>query len=189
MKKLFLRILCLFPLIIFSNCSSGKYVVSPYGDIANFKLKDGKEYTGEIVFISDTAIFFATKPVNQRELSTLYYFLNQEIKSVEVQGYDGSGWLTSVLFFQVLPAALFVGAAASAEVDNPVAVGFVSLIPALLTSLFLGSSQGEVPQWNDELPLKEITSLKMYSRYPLELNQEEMILLLKRYNQKTIKKI
>ena len=189
MKKLFITIICFVVLLLFCNCSSGKYIVSANGDIGDVKLKSGKEYTGEIVFISDTAIFFATTPANQREVPTLYYSLNEEIKSVTVQGYDGSGWVSPVLLFQVLPAGLMAGAAASAETDNPVLIGLIFTIPAIITSILFASTEGEAPQWNDELPIQEIETLKLYSRYPEEPNQMEIIKLLKRYNQKAIKKL
>ncbi len=188
MKKLFLTFLSFILLLLLSNCSPGKYTVSANGDEADVELKNGKEFSGEIVSISDTCVFFASLPAAQRELSVLFYSLKQDIKSIKVQGYNGSGWEPWVLLFQVLPAGLLAGAAASVKGPDAVSVGLISAIPALVTSILLGTSEGDTPQWNDGQPLEELESLKIYSRYPTALSEDELNRLLKRYNQKAIRK-
>jgi hypothetical protein len=187
MKKLILSLLCFIQLLLFSKCSSGKYTVSANGDEADVKLKNGKSFSAEIVSITDTAVFFASIPGNVGELPVLFYSLNPDIKSIEVQGYDGSGWLTSVLLFQVVPAGLLAGAAAS-EGNDAVSIGLTSVIPAIITTILLASSNGRIPQWNDGQSLEELDSLNIYSRYPAPLSEDKLNRLLKRYNQKTIKK-
>lgn len=189
MKELFLITTCFVLPLVFSSCSSGKYTVSANGDKAEVKLMNGREFESEIVFISDTAIIFATIPDNERDLPKLFYSHKKEIKSITVQGYDGSGWGSAVLLYQVLPAGLLAGAAASySEGSGSVAVGLIFAIPAAITALLFSATDGVAPEWNDEMPLSEIETLKIYSRFPEELSQMELNKLLKSYNQTAIKK-
>ena len=189
MKKIFLMIWCFTSLLILGSCSSGKYVVSANGDKAEIKLMDGRVFVSEIVNIQDTAIIFATIPVNPLDFPHLFFEPIEEIKSITIQGYDGSGWGASVLLFQVLPAALIAGAAASySEGSGALAVGLVCAIPAAITALLFSGSAGETPQWNDEMSVSEIENLKIYSRYPEGMSQEKLSKLLKKYNQTELKK-
>ncbi len=189
MKKIFLMIWCFTSLLILGSCSSGKYVVSANGDKAEIKLMDGRVFVSEIVNIQDTAIIFATIPVNPLDFPHLFFEPIEEIKSITIQGYDGSGWGASVLLFQVLPAALMAGAAASySEGSGALIVGLVFAIPAAITALLFSGSAGETPQWNDEMSVSEIENLKIYSRYPEGMSQEELSELLKQYNQTELKK-
>ena len=158
------------------------------GDKADVKFKSGKEFTGELVSISDSAVYLATIPGDYRNSPVLFYLPNNEIKSIEVQGYDGGSWLPWVMLFQVLPAGLLTGAAGSVDGTNVAAVGIISVIPAIITSICFGTTKEHTPKWNDNLPIEEIKLLKIYSRYPEALNETELNKLLRRYNQKSIKK-
>lgn len=187
MKKLMVMLCGLLTIILFNNCSSGKYVVSENGDIAEVGLKDGREFVSEILIIQDTAIIFATTSSNPYGFPTLFFQPINEIKSINIQGYDGSGWGGSVLLFQVLPAVILTVTAASVSSEN-VAVGLIFAIPAAVSALLFATSEGETPQWNDELPVSELGILKKYSRYPKGVSVEELTKLLKRYNQTALKK-
>jgi len=190
MKKVFALIFNIVLLIVLSSCSSGKYVVSEKGDIAEVTRKDDYKFVSEIICIQDTAIIFATIPVNPLDFPQLFLEPIEEMRSITIQGYDGSGWGGSVLIFQVLPAALMFGAAASySEGSGAIAVGLVFAIPAAITALLFATSEGETPQWTDKLPISEIDNLKKYSRYPEGMNQEVLSNLLKKYNQKGITRI
>lgn len=191
MKKIILILCCFSQLLIFIGCSSGKYVVSANGDKTEVTLKDGYKFVSEIVCIQDTAIIFATMPVNPLDFPNLFFEPIQEIKSITIQGYDGSGWGSSVLLFQVIPAALMFGAAASYSEggSGALAVGLVCAIPAAITAILFATSEGETPQWTKELPISEIDNLKKYSRYPEGMNQEVLSNLLKKYNQTGITRI
>ena len=191
MKKVFALIFNLILLIVLSSCSSGKYVVSEKGDIAEVTRKDDYKFVSEIICIQDTAIIFATIPVNPLDFPLLFFEPIEEMRSITIQGYDGSGWGGAVLIFQVLPAALMFGAAASYsdEGSGALTVGLVCATPAAITALLFATSEGETPQWTDKLPISEIDNLKKYSRYPEGLNQEVLSNLLKKYNQKGITRI
>jgi len=186
MKKLLLTSLSFILLSLLSDCSSGGYTVSVNGDKADVQLKSGKNFSAEIVSISDSAVFFASTPASLIELPVLFYSLNRDIKSIEVEGYNSNGWITPVLLFQVLPVGLLTAAATSVHNTNAGIVGLVFMIPAVITSILFISSNGHTPQWNDKQPLEEIESLKIYSRYPRALSEDEINRLLKRYNQEII---
>jgi len=189
MKKIILILGSIFLILIISSCSSGKYVVSANGDKAEVKLMNETEFVCEIVSIEDTAIIFATTPTNPLDFPNLFFEPIKEIRSITIQGYDGDGWGGSVLIFQVLPAALMFGAAASySEGSGAMVVGLICAIPAALTALLFAGSDVEPPQWNNELSVSELENLKKYSRYPEGLNQSELTKLLKEYNQTVIKK-
>lgn len=187
MKKVFALVFNLVLLIVLSSCSSGKYVVSVRGDIAEITCKDDYKFVSEIISIHDTAIIFSTLSENYRETQQLFYEPIENIKSITIRGYDGSGWLTSVLLFQVVPAALFTAAAVSLDSENSV-VGISFIIPAITAMLF-ATSEGDTPQWNNELPVSELENLKKFSRYPEGMNQELLSNLLKKYNQTGIIRI
>lgn len=187
MKKIFVLIFGFILLIVLSSCSSGKYVVSANGDKAEITRKDGYKFVSEIICIHDTAIIFSTLSENYREIQQLFYEPIENIKSITIRGYDGDGWIASVLLFQTVPAALLTAAAISVDSDNSV-VGLSFIIPAITAMLF-ATSEGEAPQWNDELPISEIDNLKKYSRYPEGMNQEVLSNLLKKYNQTGITRI
>ncbi len=190
MKTLSITFLSLFIFIYLAGCSSGYYTVSDNGDKAKVELKDGKIFEGELVTILDTAIIFETVSINPSETTNLFYTLNKDIKSIEVLGYDGSGWAAPVLLLQVLPAGLMAGAVASTEVSdvNPLVVGFIFAIPAIITSILFSASKGETPQWNESLSLEAIESLNIYARYPQDSESAEIDNLIKKLNQKEIKK-
>jgi hypothetical protein len=189
MKKVVILIISFALIVVLCNCSSGKYVVSTNGDKAEVKLNNGKEFVSELVSIQDTAIIFATIPVNPLDFPNLFFEPIEEIQSITIQGYDGSGWGGSVLLFQVLPAALIAGAAVSySEGSGALAVGLVCAIPAAITALLFSGSAGETPQWNNKMSVSEIENLKKYSRYPEGMSQEELSKLLIRYNLTALEK-
>lgn len=139
--------------------------------------------------IQGTTIIFATTPVNPLDFPNLFFEPIEEIKSITIQGYDGSGWGAPVLLFQVLPAVLIAGAAASySEGSGALAVGLVFTIPAAITALLFSGSDGDTPRWNDEMSVSKIENLKKYSRYPEGMSQEELTKLLMKYNLKALKK-
>lgn len=191
MKKVFALIFNLVLLIVLSSCSSGKYVVSEKGDIAEVTRKDDYRFVSELICIQDTAIIFAIIPVNPLDHPQLVFEPIDEMKSITIQGYDGSGWGGPVLLFQVLPAALMFGAAASYSEggSGAMALGLVCAIPAAITAMLFATSEGETPQWTDKLPISEIDNLKKYSRYPEGMNQVVLSNLLKKYNQTGITRI
>lgn len=191
MKKLSLTLSCLSLLLILNSCGSGKYTVSPNGDTVDIKLKSGTTFTGEMIFISDTAIVFASIPGASNEKPILFYSLNNEIKSISVQGFEGSGWVAPVLLFQALPAILLAATAASyaEKGEGVIMVGLIMAVPAIITSILFASTEGDIPQWNDDSNTGDIQSLKIYSRYPEGLNKEDLAALLEKYKQKTLKKL
>ncbi len=186
MKKLFLIFSCFMVSFVLFNCSSPNYLVSEKGDKAEVELKDGKDFSGEIVSISDTSIIFATANENSNTNPILFYSLIKDIKHIAIQGYSGSGWIAPVLIFQVLPAVL-LAIASSIEGSNGVGVGVIFAIPAAITSLIFATTEGVTPQWDDSMPLDDIQNLKIYSRYRLGLSRTRMEFLLKMYKQKQIK--
>jgi hypothetical protein len=188
MKIVVIILSCFILFFYLTSCSSGPYIVSANGDIADVELKSGQKFTSEIVSISDSVIYFASVPDNYLEPPILFYSLVNDIKSIEIQGYDGGSWFPSVLFWQVLPAGLLAGAAASVGNTSAVVVGSIFAIPALFTSVCFGATETQAPRWYSELPREEINSLKSYSRYPETIDKPLLNKLLLKYNQKSIKK-
>ncbi len=187
MKNLLLLLSCFILSILLFNCSSPKYTVSAIGDKAKVELKDGSEFSGEIVLICDTSIIFSVASEDPETAPVLIYTLNKDIKHISVQGYSGSEWIAPVLIFQVLPAVLLAIAAGS-EGMNGVGIGVIFALPAAITTLIFASTEGKTPQWDDSMPQNGIKNLRIFSRYPLYLSRNQMELLLKMYNQKQIRR-
>lgn len=190
MKRLSLTISCLSLLLMLNSCGSGKYTVSPNGDTVDIKLKSGTTFTGEMIFISDTSVVFASIPGDSNEKPVLFYSLNNEIKSISVQGFDGSGWAAPVILLQALPAILLTVTAASVSESGDVMImGLIMAIPAVITSILFASTEGDIPQWNDNSNTEDIQSMKIYSRFPEGLNKKDLPVLLDEYKQKNLKKL
>ncbi len=190
MKKLSLALSFLSILLMLNICGSGKYTVSSNGDTVDIKLKSGTTFTGEMIYISDTAVVFSSIPSDSNEKPILFYSLNNEIKSISVQGFNGSGWATPVLLFQALPAILLTATAASyVDGDEILILGLIVAIPAVITAILFGATEGDTPQWDDNSSTDDIQSLKIYSRYPEGLNKKDRAALLDTYKQKNLKKL
>ena len=190
MKKLIRNLFCFFLSLLIYDCGSGEYVVSPKGDKVDIILKKGNQLNVELLLISDTSVVYASTSANPHDQTNLFYSLHSDIKSISVKGYDGSGWVTSVMLFQVLPSILFAIAAATySQSSEGLVAGTIFLFPAIITTVLFASSEGETPEWNDQSPVEDLNKLKIYSRYPVGLNEEQLKLLLSRYSQKQIKKL
>ena len=169
MKTIIIILVCSVSILSFFGCATDHYTVSANGDKADVKFKSGKEITGELVSISDSAVYLATIPGDYLNSPALFYMPNSEIKSIEIQGYNGGIWLPWVILWQVLPVGLLTGAAASVDNQNAGVVGLIFAIPAIVTSICFATTEESTPQWNDNLPIDEIKTLKIYSRYSVPL--------------------
>jgi hypothetical protein len=179
-------------IIIFSiRCSSPNYLVSEYGDRAIIVFNNGHELNCEIICFLDTSIVVSPfldkfQGIAQQPYS-LFYVNYSELASLSIEGFDGRGWGTGVLLFQVVPVGLLAIAAISAEADALSAIVIFGF-PAAITSLFLSGSDGETPRWNNKDILSKIVDLSIYSRYPNGMSGEEMNQLIEGSIQKEIKK-
>lgn len=192
MKKLLIFVLVMCTFFIY-GCSLGKYVVSESGDEAEILLKNKNKIEGEIIFITDSTIVFAppeveiTAGVKAALRRPFFYVYKDEIEEIKINGFDGSGWGTSVVLFQVVPVGLLTIAALSFGMDD-IGPIFITLIPAGLTSLFFTFSHGETPGWDISKDITEMSLLKIFTRYPMGLSQEDLNKLLAKNGQKEIKK-
>ena len=121
------------------------------------------------------------------------YFISLilHFKSISVKGYDGSGWAGSVILFQAIPNVLFAAAAISQihKTSGALIISLIFTIPTIVTAVLFGVSQGDTPKWSDQSTLEDLYSLKIYSRYPEGLNEQDLNRLINSYGQKTIKKL
>lgn len=170
-----------FMLLLIAGCSSGNYVVSEKGDIAEIIRIDGYSFNCELVAIQDTAIIFSLEHQNKNILPKLYYEPLANIKSVKIKGYADGGWIGPLILFQVIPAALLTGAALSVDSENGSAVA-VFIIPIISALLFSGSDE-DMPQWDNEQSMESIIDLNKYCRYPLGINATLLSQLLKQNGQ------
>jgi hypothetical protein len=191
MKKLSLTLSCFALLLILNSCGSGSYTVSPKGDTVDIELKSGTKFTGEMIFISDTAVVFASIANDPRQTSRLFYSLNSDINSISIQGYDGSGWATPVIIFQGVPTILFAAAALSHMnlEGGALLLSAVLAIPTIITAILFSATEGDTPQWNRWSNTGNLESLKIYSRYPEGLNEKDLQILLDMCKQKSLKKL
>lgn len=187
MKKVIIPFCCLLMFLLIPACSSGSYVVSERGDVAEIVRIDGFSFDCELICVQDTAIIFSTEYQNKNISPKLCYEPLTNIKSIKIKGYNGSGWLAPLLIFQVLPAGLLTGAALSVDSDNGGAV-LVFIIPIVSALLFTGSDE-DAPQWTNTQPIEVLTDIKKYCRYPLGISAPLMLQLFKQYNQTGLIKI
>jgi len=187
MKKTIISFCCFLILLLIFSCSSGKYTISESGDVAEIVKTDGYSFDCELIAIEDTAIIFSITNKNKLTITNLYYESLANIKSIKIKGYSGSGWITSIIAFQAVPAALLTGAAISADPDNGGAV-LVFVIPIISALLFAGSDE-DSPGWTNVQPLENIKDLNKYCHYPLGINESLLSQLLTRYNQTGLMRI
>jgi len=189
MKLLDINLIFYLLLILLFGCSGTQYTVSEFGDKSIIELKNGLSLEGEIVFITDTSLVFSKSLQNVFEHNKIYSLPFSDIKSISIEGFDGSGWGKNVLIFQLLPVGLLAIAAASMDVDIIPGLIVISTIPAGITALLLSESEGETPNWYDSMDIATIKNLSIYSHYPYELNSKELNKLLLENGQKEIYKI
>lgn len=169
---------CFLMFLVIAGCSSGNYVVSEKGDIAEIVRLDGYTFNCELISILDTAIIFSSE--NQNIFPKIYYEPIENIKSIKIKGY-ASGWIGPLILFQVIPAALLTGAALSVDSDNGGAVA-VFIIPIISALLFSGSDE-DAPQWNAGQSMESINDLNKYCRYPIGISDTLLSQLLKQNGQ------
>lgn len=185
MKNLITVPNCFLMFLVIVGCSSGNYVVSEKGDIAEIVRLDGYTFNCELISIVDTAIIFSSE--NQNILPKLYYEPLANIKSIKIKGYAGGGWIGPLILFQVIPAALLTGAALSVDSENG-GVVTVFIIPIISALLFSGSDE-DAPQWTYEQSLESINDLNKYCRYPVGISETLLSELLKQNGQSMLIRI
>lgn len=172
MKTLFINFILLTVTLFFVSCAGSQFNVSYFGNESIIELKNGYLIESEIIYFNDTSVVFSQFPDNNYTPKKIFYLLNNEIKSITVKGFDGSGWGNSVLLFQVVPVGLLAIAASIAEVDN-IAPIIIFAIPAGITALFFSGSEGITPIWNDSMEVSTMKNLSIYARYPFEIEEKE----------------
>jgi hypothetical protein len=110
----------------------------------------------------------------------------EKVASLTVAGFRNNRWGIGVVLFQLLPAVGIAAAAASANVEDPVAVGVVCAIPAALTALAFAGSGEPTPSFDGPLSGKDLEAIRLYARFPGRLTSPQVEELLHSYNQKEI---
>lgn len=186
-----LKIIIGIAIIFFSfiRCGLTKYTISEYGDEATITLKNENNINCEIICFCDSSLIFTpimkTNHGSKSQLGLFYRMKYKDIFSISIAGFNGDGWGTTVFLMQVVPAGLLAISASSVG-TGALSVFAMSCIPAILTSLFFLSSEGETPEINFYTGSPEIDKMRIYARYPQGLNDEEMKALLKKSSQMNI---
>lgn len=168
---IFLSMLC-----IVSSCASSGYIPSPYGDNAELILNGNKVLNAELLSVTDTMIFV----VNSNNIIGIR---NKNLKSVYFKKYKDDSWIIGVGLMEVLPAIAISLVASAMDADFG-SVFAITIIPAAIsTSLFLVSTPKTT--YDDFKDVKDVFSLKKFSRYPGGITEKQMKDLLTFYNQES----
>ncbi len=165
-------------LTLIVGCGQSSYTLRAGGDAAIMMTKDGKEWTGEILCMQDSSVYF----LNAEGRSKVFRVQVGAIQEIRIEGYVNRGWVTPLILFQVLPTVLMTVAASTVDI-SPAAPLAIFGLPTLLTFALFEASTPDPPQSTEPFGPESIGPLQKYARFPQGLTAEQFKRLLTFYGQ------
>jgi len=184
MKKIMIVLLSILSLW---GCVSSSSIVDYKGDKVDIELKN-YSISAELISVQDEELIV----VYLKRVSEFYQTYKiasvkfKDIKSISAQPYDNTA-KSSVLYFQIIPAAIVgIVAASYSESSSSIAVAPILMIPGLITYLIYNSAMPEPLVWDNSMPVTLLNEFRPYARVPYALSDEQLTELLKLYYQDKI---
>ncbi|MBE0643483.1 MAG: hypothetical protein IH600_05345 [Bacteroidetes bacterium] len=145
---------------------------------------EGKEFTCELLSLSDSVMYFIPMEEDNPELllapGKIYAAPPYVFASGDVLGYGNHDWVYPVLGMQLLPVLMLAVEASfyNQDIESFFAwTAALSFIPALnVLILYLGTL--ETPRFEETLLPPKTSEFRKYARYPQGLTEEQLKLLL-----------
>ncbi len=190
MIKLVLVNVSVIIIFLLNACGTLEYSVSISGNNATIEFMNKTKLECEIISFADSSLIFSPirKIYSQKLTEPILYSISYgKIKSIEIKGLVSSDWVTSVLLFQAIPVALLTIAASVYSEEFIPEIPVILGIPVALTAILLSSSDEKTPEWNNSMSNSDLDSLKIFSRYPAKLTEDEINKLLSKIGQTELK--
>jgi len=170
-----IRLIFLFSILFVCACGSSRKIIKPQGDIASLTI-DNEVYKGELLTISKNALLFLHK-------ENVFEVPLDSIQNLYVDGYSSRDDKLLPTILTGTAAIIYTGIASNVGLleDSPEAC-LVFIPPLILIpySYFTGNPNMNFSPQSDKDVVEKI---QRYCRFPQDLNQDQIILLLKHYNQ------
>lgn len=184
MKKI---IIVLLSTVALCSCVSSSSIVDYKGDKVDIELKNNS-ISAELISVQDEELIV----VYMKIVSQFYQAYKigsvkfKDIKSISAQPYDNTA-KSSVLYFQIIPAAIVgIVAASYSESSSAILLAPILMIPGLITYLIYNSAMPEPLVWDNSMPVTLLNEFRLYARVPYALSDEQLSELLKLYYQDKI---
>lgn len=176
MRKTFFAI---FGTMIFCSCTSPVNVLKPFGESASLRHIDAR-YRGELIAVNDSMLVLEYN-------AKLYAVPLSEAKHVYIHDYSLKNIKTVPMVLVTGINIVLLGHEIASEDGGPPGI----IIFGLLTYLGANSISSGDPKVDFSPPLgeKDLKKLKLYSRYPQGLTQQQWRELLQHYGQKDFQRL
>jgi len=162
------------------------------GDPAHILLQDEQLLKGELLAVSDSALYIYVQPASSHRQNVsgggIFQVNLGDLKSVKVKGYSNKKWIGAVLVFQVVPIILLGIAASSEDADAGSGMAILSL-PVLLTTLLFVASTPPEPGARSPVSPAELEKLRKYARFPQGLTPSQLEVLLAANHQEAVRRL
>jgi hypothetical protein len=165
-------------ILLDESCAPNIRYLSPTGDDIKVHLADNNLIRGELLMVSDSEIFVVVAPPLKCTPENAVYELHivpvHQIQKLTIKGYSNGEWRANIVIFELIPAILLGLAAASADIDNPMAVTGVASIPTLFSFALL--AVGTPPEPGADYPINndQLNCIRKYAHFPQELEANEL---------------
>jgi hypothetical protein len=184
MKKIMIVLLSTLALW---GCGSSSLIIDYKGGKVDIELKNNS-ISAELISVQDDELIVVyMKRVSEfNQINKIASINFNDIKSISAQPYDNTA-KSSVLYFQIIPAAIVgIVAASYSESSYAIAVAPILMIPGLITYLIYNSAIPEPFVWRNSMPVTLLNEFRPYARVPYALSDEQLTELLKLYHQDKI---
>lgn len=191
MKKTLMLIFGMSVLLLYFSCAPQIKDLKATGDMAEVVFRDRRKLTCELLALTDSSIYVLRKGA---KLPSIYYgevveIYFRDLRSIAIRGYTNKKWIGAIIAFEVVPAALFAIAAASADADGMgTAIGIMSL-PVLLNFAVFSASTPPTPGVKNFYSTGQSKRLRKYARFPQGLTQDQLKQLLEESKQDEIHRL
>ncbi len=163
--------------MVHSTCSPSAQIMTMTGESATISFRNGEVHDVELLAVEDTSILCLMPEIPLRSGgfpggSRVQEFPANSISEIRVSGIRNDRWYVGVLAFQVLPAVGLTVAAGSVDADAGAVFG-VSMIPAVLTTLFYLGSGVPTPTFQDPISNVDLVQLRAYARFAGKLTPDQ----------------
>jgi hypothetical protein len=172
-----LRLMGIMLILLFESCAPEIRYLLPTGDDIEVQLTDSNLIRGELLMVTDSAIFVVVAPPPKYSSGNAVYELNvipvPQIKKLTIKGYSNRKWRTSIVAFELVPAILLGLAAASADAENPMAVTGIVSIPTIFSLALLSAGTPAEPGVYPPITRDQLNGIRKYAHFPQELTAGE----------------
>lgn len=165
-------------ILLYDSCAPKIRYLSPMGDNIEIHLADNNLIRGELLMVSDSEIFVVVAPhlicTPENAVYELHIVPVHQIQKLTIKGYSNREWRANIVIFELIPAILLGLAAASADLENPMAVTGMASIPTLFSFALLAGGTPPEPGADYPITNDQLNGIRKYAHFPYELEINEL---------------